>query len=314
MSGDALGELSVLIPAGVEAAMISDLFWLMTAGAVLVWLLTMAAAIWAVRRRRPDRPTRRAEQWLIIGGGVVAPTLVLGALLIHTLRETSRLRGDVDGAQIVVTGERFWWRVQYQAGAADPQFELANEIRVPVGRRSELILRSPEVIHSLWIPSLAGKVDMLPGRDTRLLLEPTRVGRYRGVCAEYCGPAHARMAFTVEVLSADAFADWLIRQRAPARNATTAQQRAGEHAFTAWGCPACHAVRGTAARGVIGPDLTHLGSRPTLAAGTTVLDADSLHTWIRNPAQLKPGVLMPAFAMIPDAELAALSAYLLSLQ
>lgn len=319
MSGEVFGQISVLDPAGTEAQAVAELFWIMATSAIAIWALTIVAALWAALRKIPAERRHRVERLLIVGGGVMVPTLVVGSLLVHGLRTTHSLRSEAQGAPIIVTGERFWWRVQY---AADPQatvdssrpLEIANEIRVPLGQRTELRLRSPELIHSLWIPSLAGKVDMLPGRETRLVLEPTRAGRYRGVCAEYCGTGHTGMAFTVDVMTVADFSRWLQAQRRPAHAPNTKLQQQGETAFVAWGCPACHSVRGTAARGVIGPDLTHVGSRPTLAAGTLRMDAASLDRWIRDPAQVKPGALMPAFAMIPDAELAALSAYLMGLQ
>lgn len=317
MSGEVFGQISALDPAGTEAKAVAELFWIMATGALLAWALTIMAALWAAFRKRPARQTQSVERLLIIGGGVVMPTLVVGSLLVYGLRTTGSLRADAQGAPITVTSERFWWRVQYARDSQTPDsrhLELANEIRLPVGQRTELRLRSPDLIHSLWIPSLAGKVDMLPGRETRMVLQPTRIGRYRGVCAEYCGVGHAGMALTVEVMTAAAFARWLQAQRAPALTAVTKLERDGATAFVAWGCPACHTVRGTTASGVIGPDLTHVGSRPTLAAGTLHMNEASLQRWIRNPAQIKPGALMPAFAMIPDAELAALSNYLIGLQ
>lgn len=322
MSASELGASSSLHPAGTEAAMVADLFWIMLAGGLVIWTLTLAAALYAVYgRRRPAQFHRRTTMWLIAGGGLIAPSVVLGALLIHGLSTMVALQKPGDGLQIVVTGERFWWRVQYlsenenETGDANGgPVDLANEIRLPLGRRSELLLRSPEVIHSLWIPSLAGKLDMLPGRETRLVLEPTRVGRYRGVCAEYCGVGHAHMTFTVDVLPEDVFSVWLDQQRSAARPAESGQTRAGAAVFTSYGCGACHAIRGTDARGLIGPDLTHLGSRPTLAATDLPMDQPSLQRWIRDPTDIKPGVLMPAFTMVPDDELAALSAYLLSLK
>lgn len=314
MTPAGLGARSSLHPAGTDAALTAELFWIMAIGAMAVWALTMVAAIYAVcGRRADDQVQRRASMFLIVGGGLVAPTVVLGALLSYGLFNMVRLQRDGDGLQIAVTGERFWWRVQYQPGT-DLRVDLANEIRLPVGRRTELLLESPEVIHSLWIPSLAGKVDMLPGRQTRLVLEPTQVGRYRGICAEYCGTGHAHMAFTVDVLSADEFAAWLHQQREPARPAGSDTVRSGAATFVAYGCPACHAVRGTDARGVIGPDLTHVGGRPTLAATDLRMDRVSLQRWIEHPQSIKPGGLMPPFTMIPNDELATLSAYLLSLK
>ncbi|MGQ0698342.1 MAG: cytochrome c oxidase subunit II [Panacagrimonas sp.] len=309
-----LGTSSSLHPAGVEAALAAELFWIMAIGAAIVWALTMAAALYAAYGRRKDgQARRRTAMFLIVGGGLIAPTVVLGALLTYGLSTLVGLQGDGDGLRIAVTGERFWWRVQYAPGT-EARIDLANEIRLPVGRRTELLLNSPEVIHSLWIPALAGKVDMLPGRQTRLVLEPTRVGRYRGICAEYCGTGHAHMTFTVDVLAADEFAAWLEQQRNSARLPDTAHTRDGAAAFVSYGCPACHTIRGTAARGVIGPDLSHVGGRPTLSATDLAMDDASLQRWIRNPAAIKPGALMPGFSMIKDDDIAVLTSYLLSLK
>lgn len=314
MSASTLGGSSALQPAGIEAARTADLFWIMLIGGVLIWLLTLATALYvALRRTNAQRDPRRLQRVLIVGGGLVLPTILVSLLLVYSLSSLRALKGEADGARIAVTGERFWWRVEYDPGGPT-SVELANEIRLPVGRRSELLLRSPDLIHSLWIPALAGKLDLIPGRENRLVLEPTRIGRYQGLCAEYCGLGHTRMLFTVEVVSQSAFADWLAQQRAPTRAAITPAIRRGEALFTAYGCPACHAVRGTGAIGRIGPDLTHLASRATVGAAGLPLDRITLVRWIRDPAAIKPGVLMPAFVQVPDPDLAAIADYLLSLQ
>ena len=312
MTAEDLGVSSALQPAGIEADVVANLFWIMTTGGVIIWILTLAIAAYAAYGRRRAK-NLRASRHLIVMGGVMAPAVVLGTLLIYGLSAMGETRKPGSDLQILVTGERFWWRVQYAPGS-DAPVDLANEIRIPVGQRTELLLRSPEVIHSLWIPALAGKVDMLPGRETRLVLEPTRVGRYRGVCAEYCGTGHAHMAFTVDVLPPEQFSAWLQQQRKLARAADTVQTRRGEKTFAAYGCAACHTVRGRDANGVIGPDLTHVGSRPTLGAASLAMDQASLQKWIRDPAKTKHGVLMPAYNMIPEEDLEALSAYLLSLK
>lgn len=304
---------SALQAAGTDASMVADLFWIMLWGAVLIWILTMALALYAVCRQPPRSSRRRWSMLLIAGGGVVVPTVVLGALLAQGLGTLTAMQRDADTLQIAVTGERFWWRVHYQPGGED-EVALANEIRLPVGRPAEILLNSPEVIHSFWIPALAGKTDMLPGRQTRLVLLPTRRGRFQGLCAEYCGSAHAQMAFTVDVVSEAAFSRWLNHQRAAARRQSAERHARGAALFVAHGCPACHTVRGTGARGVIGPDLTHVGSRPTLGAASLPMTQDSMQRWIRHPDAVKPGVLMPAFGMLTPDELAELSAYLLSLR
>ena len=215
--------------------------------------------------------------------------------------------------RLSVTGEQWWWRVRYETPGGEA-VTSANEIRLPAGRRAELILDSPDVIHSFWVPPLGGKMDMIPGRTTRLVLEPERPGRYRGACAEYCGASHALMAFTVEVMAPAAFHDWLAAEARPAAVPQGEAARRGADLFVDVGCGACHAVRGTAAAGSIGPDLTHLAGRPTLAAGTLPMTEDALARWIADPQAVKPGALMPPFAALGEARIADLAAYLASLR
>ncbi|MGH9372863.1 MAG: cytochrome c oxidase subunit II, partial [Vicinamibacterales bacterium] len=201
-----------------------------------------------------------------------------------------------------------WWRVQYRT--PDGLIETANELRLPVGERVELELASPDVIHSFWVPSLAGKMDMIPGRRTRLALEPTQTGTFRGACAEYCGASHAFMAFSVVVMEPQAFRAWLEEQARPASAPTDPIMVRGEAAFMANGCTACHTIRGTPAAGGIGPDLTHVGSRGRIAAETLPNDRDALVRWIGQTDQIKPGVHMPAFRALQTDDLSALAAYL----
>ena len=307
------GAQSALDPAGRGAEVLADLFWWMAAGAVIVWGAVMGLAFYAMRVH-PDAGGRRAAL-LIIGGGAVVPTIVLTALLIYGLGlMPPLLAAPAPGTmQIAVTGEQWWWRVRYDPGK-ESAVELANEIRLPAGEPVELLLDSPDVIHSFWIPSLGGKMDMIPGRRTRLVLQPTRTGTFRGVCAEYCGTSHALMAFPVVVMEREEFARWLDGQRAGARAASSAEAQRGRDAFFANGCPACHAIAGTDANGVIGPDLTHVGSRLTLGAGTLPNDPGAFVRWIERTERVKPGVHMPSFGMLERRELHALAAYLESLQ
>jgi cytochrome c oxidase subunit 2 len=215
--------------------------------------------------------------------------------------------------RIAVTGEQWWWRVQYLPPGSAP-VELANEIRLPLGAPVEFELRSNDVIHSFWIPSLAGKMDMIPGRRTRLRLEATRTGSFTGACAEYCGSSHALMAFPVLVQEEEDFQRWLAGQADPAREPNEPLAAAGSALFDSSGCGACHTVRGTSADGFIGPDLTHVGSRSTLGAGILPNEIDVFRRWIAEVDQIKPNVHMPAFGMLPEQDLDALAAYLASLR
>jgi cytochrome c oxidase subunit 2 len=308
------GAQSALDPAGPAAQRIADLFWWMSGGAVVIWLAVVGLAVYAIYIRRETESARQLR-WLILGGGVVFPTLTLTVLLAYGLSMLPDLlaAAPAGSLRVHVTGEQWWWRVRYAPASGAP-VELANEIRLPVGAPVEFQLDSADVIHSFWIPSLGGKMDMIPGRTTRLVLHPTRTGVFRGACAEYCGSSHAYMSFAVVVQPADAFDAWLAEQRQPARPAREPLAAAGQEIFLSSGCGACHAVRGTPADGVIGPDLTHVGGRLTVAAGRLDNTPGALRGWIARADRLKPSVHMPAFGMLPADELDALGAYLESLR
>lgn len=307
------GPQSALEPAGHGAERIALLFWWMAAGAAVIWLIVVGLAFYAFRVQ--PGPHEKKAALLIIGGGAAFPTVVLAVLLAFGLAEMPGLLAPApEGSlKIAVTGEQFWWRVRYLPPGREP-FELANEIRLPVGERVQLVLESPDVIHSFWVPSIAGKMDMIPGRVTRLALEPTRTGTFRGACAEYCGESHALMSFHVVVQEREAFARWMERQGAPARPPAGARAARGRELFLANGCGACHTVRGTPADGVVGPDLTHVGSRVSLGAGVLRNEPGGFRRWIAGPEHVKPGVLMPAFGMLPPGELQALAAWLEELE
>lgn len=285
----------------------------MLAAAGVIWSTVIGVAVYAVRTQpKPDEG--RIGGRLILYLGVIFPIVSLGALLTYGLTLMPDLRSPGDGLTIAVTGEQWWWRVEYRSPELDAPVVSANEIRLPAGRRTEFILDSADVIHSFWIPPLGGKMDMIPGHVTRLVLEPTETGSYRGVCAEFCGTSHALMAFSVIVMEEEAFAHWLAGEAAPADPPATPVAERGAALFGQVGCGACHAVRGTAAEGVIGPDLTHLASRATLGAGILPNDTETLAKWIRDTEALKPGSLMPSFGMLPEEDLDAIVAYLEGLE
>jgi cytochrome c oxidase subunit 2 len=306
---------SSLDPAGRGAERIAEIFWWMTGGAVAVWLIVAWLARSAIRGRVARQSERQARLY-IIGGGAVFPTLVLAALLLYGLGQMPPLLAPPPpgSLRVEVTGEQYWWRVRYHPSDGSDAIVLANEIRLPVGEPVEFVLDSPDVIHSFWIPALGGKMDMVPGRRTRLLLEPTRTGRFRGQCAEFCGTSHAFMAFEVVVSEKADFDRWLAEQRAPARIPEDSLTTQGRELFFLNGCASCHALRGTEARANIGPDLTHVGGRLTLGAGLAPNDRASFIRWLGETDKVKPGVLMPHFGMLPREELNALAAYLDSLQ
>jgi cytochrome c oxidase subunit 2 len=308
------GPQSTLDPAGHGAEQIAGLFWWMTGGAVVVWVAVVGLAVYAIRVRRSARQARQATL-LIIGGGVIVPTVVLAVLLLFGLAMLPKLvaRAPEGSLRIAVTGEQWWWRVRYPLANGE-EVVLANEIRLPVGEPVELLLDSADVIHSFWVPPLGGKMDMIPGRQTRLTLNPTRTGTFRGVCAEFCGTAHALMAFDVVVMEKAEFARWLEQQRQPAAEPAQEMIAQGREFFFSNGCSACHSIRGTAADGVVGPDLTHVGSRLSVGAGILPNEPETLRRWIARTDKVKPGVHMPHFGMLPPEELSALAAYLESLK
>jgi cytochrome c oxidase subunit 2 len=304
------GIQSALNPRGHDAAIIAEITWVLFVGGFVVFVVVMAIAAYALLARR-DRAARLSPRALIVGGGIVFPSVTLAALLAYSLLRASSLAVAGDGAiRIDVTGEQWWWRVHYMDDAGRLDFATANEIRIPAGRPVDLTLRSADVIHSFWVPTLAGKLDMVPGHVNRLRLIAKEPGRYRGQCAEYCGGPHGLMAFFVVALEEAEYAAWVERQRQPA--AAPAQSSRGLALFEA-NCAACHTVRGTRAAGQRGPDLTHLGGRLTLGAGTLPVNAGTIAAFIATSQHVKPGNLMPSFGHFAGEDLRAIATWLESL-
>lgn len=304
------GPLSTLAPGGDAAAQVAQLFWFMTAGAAAVWLFVMAAALYAARAAPGRvRPGRR----LIVFGGVFLPFVLLSALTWVGMRQTNALLAPAEGLRVQVTGERWWWRVRYEAPSGTVAV-TANEVRLPQGERVAFELEATDVIHSFWIPALGGKMDMIPGRTNHLVLEAARPGRYLGACAEFCGLSHALMDFEVVVMPPAEFDAWLSRQADPAEPPRGALAARGRELFLQNGCGACHNIAGTPATGTVGPDLTHLASRGRIAAGALPAEVASLASWIAHPEAVKPGALMPGYPMLPADELVAIGTYLAGLE
>lgn len=304
-------QQSVLSPGGSDAEAIATLSWIMFGGATVIFLGLWALAVYAHWGGETVRRHLASREFIFVGG-VVFPVVTLTALLIYGLTLTgARIAATEAGAlRIEVTGEQWWWRVRYSATVDATEAVTANEIRIPVGRQVEIKLSSADVIHSFWVPNLAGKVDMIPGVVNRIRLRAARTGIYRGQCAEYCGGPHALMAFHVVALEPSQFEEWLARQRQPATAQLTPVQKQGESLFLSTGCNACHAIRGTPATGTIGPDLTHAGGRLSIAAATLPNNAESFSRWIRDNQHIKPNNRMPAFGILANDDLAALGAYL----
>jgi cytochrome c oxidase subunit 2 len=299
------GIQSALAPASAEAEVLAEMAWVLFIGAATIFVLVMALGAWSVLGKRSSTQRLR-EGPLIVGGGIVFPTVTLAALLVYTLMRGEAVQTPTDAVvRIEVTGEQWWWRVRYLDADGRPDFETANEIRIPAGKPVLLELKTADVIHSFWVPSLAGKLDMIPGRTNRLRLLAARTGEYRGQCAEYCGGPHALMAFLVFAEDEASYERWTANQR------TSAGQT---NALFLRHCAACHTVRGTPAAGTRGPDLTHVASRKTIGAALLPMNQGAIAGWIASSQHLKPGNLMPAFQRFGGEELRGIAAYVASLE
>lgn len=306
------GAQSALAPGGPYAREIAMLSWWMFAGAGVITLAVTGLLAWAVWGRA-SKPSWLSDTRMIVGGGLILPSVVLAALLIPTLAMGLRQSGDGDAdVRIRVTGEQWWWRVEY-LGPDGATIETANEIRIPVGATVAFELHTADVIHSFWIPALAGKLDMLPGQTNVLRVRADTPGTYRGQCAEFCGGAHAMMALHVVAQTPEDFAAWRAALSAPARSAAEGTHARGRDVFFAAGCGACHTVRGTPAQGRLGPDLTHVGGRGFIAGGTLSMTRETLKHWITDNQDIKPDNRMPEFAVFGDEDISALAAWLESL-
>lgn len=316
LAGCAPNAQSVTAPNGPAAERLLELSWVLFAMGGAVLALVVVLLLYAVfRRRRPPLPPaaaadRRATRWIVIGG-VVFPAVVLSAFFPYVLRVQRETHQPPEDAvlTIEVRGYRWWWAVRYLSDDGQPAFETANEIRIPVGQPVRVRLASADVIHSFWVPRLQGKLDMIPGRVNETWIQADAPGVYRGQCAEYCGHQHAKMAFLVVAEPPDSFAAWYARQLRPAAEPSDPRAARGRSVFLGSGCAACHTIRGTRAAGTLGPDLTHVGSRLTLAAATVANTPGHLGGWIADPQSIKPGSLMPATPLAP-ADLGALVHYL----
>ena len=314
------GIQSALDAAGLHAARIEGLWWLFFWACTAIYVLVIGTVVVAVRRGSAARAGRPAEMTLarsVAGATVVTVVLLVGFAFASLL--TGRAlgfnrelpdRADAPDALVVhVTGRQWWWAVEYDNPQPSLRVTTANELHLPVGRRIVLTLRSADVIHSFWVPNLAGKVDMVPGRRNVMNLHIEKPGIYRGQCAEYCGLQHAHMAFTIVAEAPDAFERWLTAQRSPAPPPQTPEQARGLQVFESGPCAMCHAIQGTLAGARLGPDLTHVATRSTLAAGTLPNTRETMERWIADPQHVKPGSRMPATGL-SNEDIQALLAYL----
>jgi cytochrome c oxidase subunit 2 len=312
--------IPVFDPAGPEAWSIANLIW---------WFAVLCAAIWIVvmiglglsltwsRRPRPEpieaapATERRVTVW-VSALAALTGVIVISLTFISYVAQERVFGARSDALEIEVIGQQWWWQLRYPDPDPSKTFITANELHVPVGQPIRLALTSIDVIHSFWVPSLMGKADLVPGRDNSLTFTANKTGVYSGQCAEFCGIQHTHMGMRVFVDSPEDFAAWKEQQIASALQPATAQQKAGQAVFLDGPCASCHAVRGTSAGGQVGPDLTHLASRTTLAANTAELTRGTLAAWVIDAQSMKPGTTMPTVPLGPD-DLNSLLDYLMGL-
>lgn len=313
-----MNRQSVLAPAGPYGTQLSDLAWLLFGGAAIIFGAVALFVLLAMMAGPRTRATLGSHRF-ILAAGVGFPVVVLSALLVHALlvgRTVSLpLPGGPPPLRIEMVGHQFWWELRYPATETGAAFVTANEIRIPTGRDVVLEVSSADVIHSVWIPALHGKIDMIPGRVNRRVIRADRTGIMRGQCTEYCGVQHALMAFFVVAETPEQYEAWLQRQRSPAVEPDDPFLAMGRRAFGEVGCGACHTVRGTEWAGRLGPELTHVGSRLSLAAGLLDNHRGTMAGWIAGAQDLKPGNAMPSFAAVLEGpQLRAVAAWLESLK
>lgn len=305
---------SILDPASPSAESIRSLFGLVAAVAVGILILVEGVLITALLRNRRRASATDAEPPQVYGSMPIevawtaAPALVVFVLILLVGRVIWDVRPNPDqpppGAKplhVTVVGHQWWWEYRYESyDGRDLGFVTANELHMPVSEEGTprplyLKLQSADVCHSFWVPRLGGKTDLLPGRTNQMWLQTATPGLYLGQCAEYCGTQHAHMLIRVVAESPADFEKWLAAEAEPgAENPAAAP---GKAAFLSLSCVNCHTVRGTAANGTFGPDLTHLMARKTIASGMVANTPEDLHRWVHDPQQVKPGCLMPAFAL-----------------
>jgi len=316
------GWQSALNAQGAPGQRLEELIFWIIAICAAVWLTVMAVlarALWRqheTREREVSLDARRERRMMVaVVAGIGATVVIITGFTAASFLTTRSLAvASPADLAIKVRGKMWWWDVEYVASASQPFLKTANELHIPVGKNVRVELQGDDVIHSFWVPSLAGKVDLIPGRTNVLTLRAERSGLYRGQCAEFCGMQHAHMAFLVVADENGDFQHWS-RSQADDASATSADHliERGREVFLSKQCAACHAVRGTSAKGTTGPDLTHVGSRRYIAAGLLPTTLGSLAAWIADPQTLKPGNNMPMVPLAPD-ELRAVAAYMSNLK
>lgn len=302
---------SALDPQGSEADTLADVWWLMFGLAAFVYVVVGGFVVYALLRgRRGERVSRIRDNTFVWMGGVVGPLVILLVLAVATVAATNDLREpEADPLRIDVTGLRWWWQVIYP----EEGIVTANEFHLPTDRPIEIRLRSEDVLHSFWIPELAGKMDAVPDQTNVLTFTIDEPGFYRGFCAEFCGIQHANMGVAVIAEEPDEFQRWVAREQTLPTEPSNELEAEGRRLFVSEACAGCHTVRGTGAQGTLGPDLTDVGQRRTLAGLAIRNTPERMAEWITDAQQLKPGNLMPPIELT-ERETAAIVAYLQSLK
>jgi cytochrome c oxidase subunit 2 len=310
--------------AAVEVRQFNSLFVIFLVVCGIMYLLVIGFLIAGlVRRRRPGAANvmedGRHHQFdplmssTLMGWGALIGVGLIGLAIASFFGDRSMANAAAhEKLSVTVTANQWWWDVRYNAADSSKIMRTANELHLPVGVPVRIYLKSNDVIHSFWVPSLAGKQDLIPGRVNDLTIVPQRIGIYRGQCAEFCGAQHAHMALSVDVESYGDFIKWWEHQLQPAPAPATPLAQAGYDFVTSRNCGACHNIGGTTASGTVGPDLTHLASRRTLAASMPMSEGN-LYGWVADPQSLKSGNHMPTIGLEPD-QLHAVVAYLETLK
>jgi cytochrome c oxidase subunit II len=290
----------------------------------------IAVMLWGAARKRSPREgmemrggsevvvrdeARNRRMTRIVAGGVIATVVILFLMLVADFRvgQALTMAPGTQAVPIKVVGHQYWWEVQYPDSIAQNTVMTANEIHIPVGTPVVMELASRDVIHSFWVPSLVGKKDLMPGYTRSLWFRADTAGVYRGQCAEFCGLEHAKMGIVLIAETPKDFNTWLAVQRNTAASPSDSVAQRGKIVFEGTTCVMCHAVSGTIAGATTGPDLTHIASRRTIAAGTLANTDANLYAWISDPQRIKPGTLMPATKLDPR-DMHALVAYLRQLK
>jgi cytochrome c oxidase subunit 2 len=302
--GQSQGGQSTLHPESDQSRKILHLWWGMLAAAAVVFAgaLVLLALAWR-RRNREGLPAVGEDEGvstgLVVAFGIVIPVVCLITLFfianIGVVNATSAPKPGQSKMNMTVVGHQWFWEIRYPG----TQAVTANELHIPARTSVDVRLLSADVIHSFWVPELNKKVDMVPGHPNQIELYADRPGVYRGQCAEFCGLQHANMAMAVYVDTPARFRAWLANESKPLAPPAAGEARAGENVFMTQQCQSCHTIRGTAARGTIGPDLTHLATRKTLAALTIPNNRADLTKWVADPQSIKPGNKMPGLNLSP---------------